>query len=58
VTAVTINGIEVLGGHSPKTTADGAFEVTVMVPPSSPGTTEVSVTVGDISFSSDFTVIP
>ncbi len=58
VTTVTINGIRVLGSHSPKTDADGAFEVTVVVPAISPGLTQVSVTVGDISFSSDFTVIP
>lgn len=58
VTSVTIDGIRVLGGHSPKTDADGVFEVTVVVPATSTGATAVSVTVGDISFNADFTVIP
>lgn len=58
VTSVTINGIRVLGSHNPRTNAAGAFQVTVVVPAISPGPTEVSVTVGDITFSSDFTVIP
>ena len=58
VTTVTIRGNHVLGGHIFGTDVDGVFEMTAVVPAISPGPAEVSVTVGNVSFSSDFTVIP
>jgi hypothetical protein len=58
VTTATIKGVRVLGTHSPRTDEDGAFELNLVVPAIPAGPTEISVTVGNISFSSDFTVIP
>jgi hypothetical protein len=58
VTAATIRGVHVLGGHVLATDAEGVFQMTVFVPAITPGPAEVLVTVGNVTVGSDFTVIP
>ena len=58
VTSITIREIPVLGGHRLETDADGAFELSALVPAFSPGPVPISATVGSISSSAEFTVTP
>jgi hypothetical protein len=58
VTAVTMGGIGLLGLPVLMTDADGGFELREGVPAFYPGPVQVSVTVGNISASTDFIVTP
>jgi hypothetical protein len=58
VTLISIREIPVLGGHQLETDANGAFALSAAVPAFSPGPVQVSVTVGNISASTDFIVTP
>ena len=56
VTSMTIREVPVLSGHQLETDADGAFSLRAMVPAFSPGAIRVSVTVGNISGSTNFVI--
>jgi hypothetical protein len=58
VTSVTIGGTQLLGSHLLETDANGAFELRAGVPSFHPGPVLVSVTVGNFSINTDFTVLP
>ena len=58
VTSINIRDVPLLGSHRLETDADGAFSLGAVVPAFSPGPVQVSTTVGNISFTTDFVVTP